>query len=108
MKPRRIKPLAKSFHPFHLPTGRPFRGHTPPNVFQTIDIGSGKAEWLSRRSKERRNGKKGLPRKRAYAGVDEMYDSEAEGNKRYVMLPEEYALFERDHPNILLVPQTAK
>lgn len=93
---------------FHAKTGRPFRGPTLPNVFQTIDIGSGKAEWLSKRSKERRNGKKGLPRKRAYAGVDEMYDSEAEGNKRYVMLPEEYAPFERDHPNILLIPQTAK
>lgn len=41
MKLRRIKPTAKPFHRAHLPTGRPFRGPTPKNVFQTVDIGAG-------------------------------------------------------------------
>lgn len=44
---------------------RPFRGATPSNVFQTVDLGAGDAEYLRRQSK------KYLSRK--YAVVDDRY-----------------------------------
>ncbi len=43
---RAIQKSKKPTHPKHPPSGRLFRGPTPENVFQTIDIGTENGRWL--------------------------------------------------------------
>ncbi len=66
---------------FHAKTRRPFKGATPPNVFQTTDVGFGHGHFLSHRTQgpKLRNGKN-----RTYLGID-----------YHIMDPARHAVLER-------------
>lgn len=49
-----------------------FRGPTPPNVIQTLDIGSCTGDYLVKRARKNSKQEKNIPRK--YAAVDPLYE----------------------------------